>query len=172
MGAPRSWAATLLRAIVRLAPEESREWASAMLAELEFIEGDWAALFWALGSATAILRHAACSWRNWTSRRKASEEERMNPTGKKAIGFASGMLLALMVALSMFGLLRIVAILFPGLGIEHLHWTHFLGAIVIPEIIFVVSAILLWRKRTPLAAGILLTGIGIAIHVAVHLATH
>jgi|HubBroStandDraft_1064217.scaffolds.fasta_scaffold216893_2 hypothetical protein len=172
MGAPRSWAAALLRAIVRLVPDESRDWASAMLAELEFIEGDWAALFWALGSATAILRHAVCSWRNWISRRKASKEERMNPTGKKAIGFASGMLLALMVALSMFGLLRIVAILFPGLGIEHLHWTHFLGAIVIPEIIFVVSAILLWRKRTPLAAGILLTGIGIAIHVAVHLATH
>jgi hypothetical protein len=53
-----------------------------------------------------------------------------------------------------------------------LEWTHFLGAIVIPEIIFVVSAVLLWRKRTPVAAGILLTGIGIAIHVAVHLATH
>lgn len=172
MGAPRKFAAALLRSVLRLAPDESRDWALAMLRELDFIEGEWAALFWALGSATAILKHAAFSWRKWISRNKASEEERMNPTGKKAIGVASGMLLALMVALSAFGLLRIVALLFPGLGIEHLHWTHFLGAIVIPEIIFVVSAILLWRKRTPLAAGILLTGIGIAIHVAVHLATH
>jgi hypothetical protein len=172
MGAPRKLAAALLRRVLRLAPVESRDWALAMLRELDFIEGEWAALFWALGSATAILRQALCSWRKWISRKKASEEERMNSTGKKAIGFASGALLALMLALSMFGLVRIVALLFPGLGIEHLHWPHFLGAIVIPEIVFVVSSILLWRKRTPIAAGILLTGIGIAIHVAVHLATH
>ena len=51
-----------------------------------------------------------------------------------------------------------------------MHWPHALGAIVIPEIIFVISAILLWRKRTPLAAGILLTGVAIGIHVAVHFA--
>jgi len=170
MGAPRKLAAALLRSVLRLAPAESRDWALAMLRELDFIEGEWAALFWALGSATAILRQAVCSWRTWISRKKASGEERMNSTGKKAIGFASSALLALVVALSMFGLLRIVALLFPGLGIEHLEWTHFLGAIVVPEIIFVVSAILLWRKRTPIAAGILLIGIGIAIHVAVHFA--
>jgi hypothetical protein len=172
MGAPRKLAAALLRGVLRLAPIESRDWSLAMLRELDFIEGEWAAFFWALGSATAILRQALGSWRKWISQRKANEEERMNPTGKKAFGFASGALLALVVALSMFGLLRIVALLFPGLGIEHLHWTHFVGAILIPEIIFVVSAILLWRKRTPLAAGILFTAIGIGVHVAVHLATH
>jgi uncharacterized membrane protein len=169
MGAPRSWAAVLLRAIVRIAPEESRDWANAMLAELEFIEGDWAALFWALGSATAILRHAASNWRSWISRKKMSEEERMNSTGKKALGFASGAVLAVTLALSAFGLLRLVAILFPGLGLEHMHWTHWMGAIVIPEIIFVVSAILLWRRRTPVAVGILFTAVGIGVHVAVHL---
>ena len=172
MGAPRKLAAALLRGVLRLAPVESREWALAMLRELDFIEGEWAALFWAMGSATAILRQAVCSWRNWISRKKATEEERMNSTGKKALGFVSGMLLALMAAFSMLGLLTFVALLFPGLGLDHMHWTHFVGAILIPEIVFVVSAILLWRKRTPVAAGILLTGIGIAIHVVVHLATH
>jgi hypothetical protein len=141
-----------------------------MLRELDFIEGEWAALFWALGSATAILRHAASSWRMCISRKKGSEERHMNPTGKKALGVASGMVLAITVALSAFGLLRLVAVLFPGLGLEQMHWTHWLGAIVVPEIIFVVSAILLWRRRTPIAAGILLTAIGIGVHVAVHLA--
>jgi hypothetical protein len=40
MGAPRTLAARLLRAVVRLAPAESRDWAAAMLRELDFIEGD------------------------------------------------------------------------------------------------------------------------------------
>lgn len=170
MGAPRGLAARLLRAVVSHTPSDSRDWAFAMLRELDFIEGEWAALFWALGSAAAILRHAASNWRKWISRKKASKEERMNSTGKKALGVASGMVLALTVALSAFGLLRLIAVLFPGLGLEHMHWTHWLGAIVIPEVIFVVSAILLWRRRTPVAAGILLTAVGIGVHVAVHLA--
>ena len=29
-----------------------------MLREMDFIEGDWAALFWALGSATALFKHS------------------------------------------------------------------------------------------------------------------
>jgi hypothetical protein len=49
-----------------------------MLRELDFIEGDWSALFWALGSAAAVVRHAASNWRSWTSNKKQSEEERMN----------------------------------------------------------------------------------------------
>jgi hypothetical protein len=143
-----------------------------MLRELDFIPGNWAALFWALGSTTAILRHAATVWRAWISRKNKREEEQMNSAGKKAVGVASGALLALAVALTGFGLVWIVAILFPGLDIGHKEWTHFMGAILIPEIVFVVLAVLLWRKRTPVAAGILLMGIGIAIHVAVHMATH
>ena len=59
MGVPRKLAGALLSGVLRLAPEESRDWASAMLRELDFVDGDWAALLWALGSTTAILRHAA-----------------------------------------------------------------------------------------------------------------
>ncbi|MGA7341972.1 MAG: hypothetical protein WBE72_13285 [Terracidiphilus sp.] len=170
MGAPRRLAAGLLRAVVRLAPGMSRDWALAVLRELDFIEGEWAALNWALGSATAVLRHAARGWLEWMTRKRRNQEERMNSTGKKALGFASGMLLALLLALSGFGLVRIIGIEFPGHGMDRMHWPHFVGAIVIPEIIFVVAAILLWRKRTAVAAGILFTAAGIGIHVAVHLA--
>jgi len=170
MGAPRRLARALLGSVLRLAPEESGEWVLAMLRELDLIDIEWSALLWALGSTVAILGHAAKGWRKWITRRKDSEEGQMNSTGKKALGFASGALLALLLALSGVGLVQIITVLFPGLGLQHLHWPHFLGAIVIPEIIFVVSAILLWRKRTPVAAGILLMGIGIGIHVALHLA--
>jgi hypothetical protein len=47
MGAPRNLAGALLRAVLRLAPAGSRDWALAMLRELDFIgagkhEGDFA----------------------------------------------------------------------------------------------------------------------------------
>jgi hypothetical protein len=77
MGAPRRFVGALLRAVLRLAPIESRDWALAMLRELDFIEGEWAALFWGLGSSMAILRHAASGWRGWF-RSKSNQEAGMN----------------------------------------------------------------------------------------------
>jgi hypothetical protein len=86
------------------------------------------------------------------------------------MGVALGMISALMLAGCAFAVLRIAGFLFPGLGIEHAEWTHWLAVIVIPETIFVAAAVVLWRKRGPVAAGILTTALMIALHVAVHLA--
>jgi hypothetical protein len=170
MGTPRNLGAQLLRAALRLAPEESREWALAMIRELEFIENDWAALFWAMGSAAAILRHAVNGWRS-CMKHKAEEDTRMNDKGKKALGVGIGLLSSLMLVGCAFALLRIAALLFPGLGIDRLEWTHWLTVIVIPEAIFVTAAALLWRKKGPVAAGILTTALVVGLHVAVHLAS-
>ena len=169
MGAPRTLAATLLRAAVRLVPDVSREWATAMLRELDFIEGDWAALFWALGSTTAILRHAAVVWRTWLFQ-NGNQEAGMNNTGKKALGVGLGILSALALVGCLFAGLRIVSILFPGLGLEHSGWAYWLAVMAIPEAIFVVATVLLWRKKGPVAAGILATGLAMALHVGVHFA--
>ena len=169
MGAPRKLAATLLRAVLRMAPEESREWAAAMLRELDFIEGEWAAFFWALGSATAILRHAASVFQTWLKTSK-KEGAAMNNTGRKVLGVGIGAVSALMLVGCAFAVLRIAAILFPGLGIEHAEWTHWLAVIVIPEAIFVAATVLLWRKRGPVAAGILAMALVMALHLAVHFA--
>lgn len=169
MGAPRKLAGALLRAVLRLAPAGSRDWALAMLRELDFIEGDWAALFWALGSAAAIVRYAASVWRNWFKSKK-KEGSGMNNMGKKALGVGLGAVSALMLAGCAFAVLRIAALLFPGLGIEHAEWTHWLAVIVVPEAIFVIAAVMLWRKKGPVAAGILTTALMIGLHVAVHLA--
>jgi hypothetical protein len=51
----RKLAARTLIAVIRRARPEAREWAIAMLREMDFIESDWAALFWAMGSAKSIL---------------------------------------------------------------------------------------------------------------------
>lgn len=169
MSAPRKLAGMLLRAMARLAPVESRDWASAMLHELDFIEGEWTALFWALGSATAILRHAASVWRDWL-RSKSNKEADMNNTGRKVLGVGLGMLSALALVGCAFAVLRIVGILFPGL--EHSPWAYWLAVMAIPEAIFVAATVMLWRKRGPVAAGILATALVMALHVAVHLTLH
>jgi hypothetical protein len=141
-----------------------------MLRELDFIRGDWAALYWALGSATAICRHMAKGWRNWFKRQAGKEEERMNSTGKKAVGAGMGALSALALVGCAFAILRITDLLFPGLGLAHAEWTHWLAVLVVPELIFIVAAVALWRKKGPVAAGILTIGLMMGLHVAVHLA--
>jgi hypothetical protein len=169
MGAPRKLATALLRGVARLAPDESRDWAGAMLRELDFVEGDWAALLWALGSAAAILRHAASVWRAWL-KRKTNKEMGMNTNGKKALGVGLGILSALALCGCAFAVLRLVGIFFPGL--EHSPWAYWLAVLAIPETIFVAATIMLWRKRGPVAAGILTTALVMALHVAVHLTLH
>lgn len=172
MGAPRRLAVALIRAALRFAPPHARDWAQAMLRELDFVPGEWAALFWALGSAAAILRHSVCSWRQWLAWFKLQREERMDSKGRKAIGVASGAISALALAGCAFALLRLVDMLFPVLHIARTEWTHWLAAIFIPEAIFITAAIFLWRKRGPVAAGILLVAVAIGLHFVIHVAGH
>jgi hypothetical protein len=51
----RQLASTILRFSIRHASPKAREWGQAMLREMDFVRGDWAALFWAIESATALL---------------------------------------------------------------------------------------------------------------------
>ncbi len=172
MGAPRKLAAALLRLTLRLSPRTSRDWAGAMLRELDFVPGEWAALFWALGGAVAIVRHAGAGCGRFLARFIFQWEEGMNSRGKKTIGVASGALSALALAGCAFALLRLVDIVFPALNIARTEWTHWLTAILIPEAIFIAAAIVLWRKKGPVAAGILLVAVAIGLHFVVHIATH
>ncbi len=94
----------------------------------------------------------------------------MSNAGRKAIGVGMGALSALGLVGCAFATLRITDLLFPTLGIAHMEWTHLLAVIVIPEAIFIVAAVLLWRKKGPVAAGILTIGMMMGLHVAVHFA--
>jgi len=96
----------------------------------------------------------------------------MNTNGKKALGVASGVIGALALAGSAFALLRLVDLIFPVLHIARTEWTHWLAAIFLPEAVFLVAAIYLWRKRGPVAAGILLVAVAIGLHFAIHVAGH
>lgn len=50
----RSLALRTLNAAVRRTRPEFRDWGLAMLREMDFIENDWAALFWAIGSVKSL----------------------------------------------------------------------------------------------------------------------
>jgi hypothetical protein len=65
----RQLASTLLRFSIRHASPKAREWGQAMLREMDFVRGDWAALFWAIESAAALLlrRHASMSHKQRTT---------------------------------------------------------------------------------------------------------
>ncbi len=164
-------ASRLLRAVVRHAPAHSQDWANAMLRELDFLDSDWAALFWALGSTTAILRH---SFRltAWFKKGARPKEERMvKDIGKKAAGIAAGAAMAAGLVLFAFGLLWLAFLFFPSWGLERMEGTHVLTVIVIPETIFIIAAVALWRNRRSMAIGILVSAIILATHVLVHFST-
>jgi hypothetical protein len=44
--------------------------------------------------------------------------------------------------------------------------------LVIPEGIFVIAAVRLWRKKRDLARGIVLGAVTLVVHVIVHVTTH
>jgi hypothetical protein len=185
MGAARTLAEGLLRSMLRHAPAERRAWAEAMLRELDFIglgqkHGDWAALFWALGCTGAIFRECLRGWGTWLWKqcaklfgiRPIEEENKMNSTGKKTLGVLAGIGLALALGVAFFFLGHAISDALLTVGVPRTMWSHILTVIVPAEVIVVVAAVLLWRKRlAPVAIGMLLTGFVMAAHVAVIVAS-
>ena len=155
----RKAASFLLRAVRRHSPSDSHDWASAMLREMDAIESDRAAVFWALGSSTAILGH----WgrRSWA-----------NGVGARFFGILSGVGLAGVLALCAFGLLLLAFHFFPSSVDGRMPWLAWLIVIAIPMMIFSIAAVALWRTRRPLAVGVLLSATALGTHFVIALATH
>lgn len=51
-------ARALLEFGIRIAPQNAEQWGQAMLGELREVKGEWEALFWAVGGASVLLKHA------------------------------------------------------------------------------------------------------------------
>jgi hypothetical protein len=167
----RRIATGLLRAVLRSSPDESREWANAMLQELEFIESDWEVLFWALGGTTAICTHLrGRSW-VWLGRQFGYEEGRMNDFQKRAVGVVSGIGIAAAVTICFMVFVHGSAHIF---GFTDSPWMMKFAIVMawVMEALFVGAVIALWRKRRPMAVGILLTAIMLGTHFAMYMSTH
>jgi hypothetical protein len=167
--------------MLRYAPERRRDWVEALLGELEFVRGDWAALFWALGCTSVVFRELLRVWLEWFGKKMASlfgnrsceEENTMNSTRKKTLGVLAGVAIALALGVGFFFLRHAISDMLFAVGIPRTMWSHILSVILPAEIIVVVAAIVLWRRKlAPIAVGLLLTGFVMAAHVAVTVATH
>jgi len=167
----RRLANALLRAVLRHAAADSQEWAGAMLRELDFIENDWVALFWALGSITAICRQTGRGLRARLGKNSEHEEVHMNEIGKRTVGVISGVAIAALLVICVMALLHLSFHLF-SFGpdtVPLFAWVLIVGLV---EAAFVVAAVKLWRKRRPMAIGILLTAVVVGTHVVMHFAGH
>jgi hypothetical protein len=169
MPAPRKIAIRLMSAVVRYSSDESREWASAMLQELDFIEGDWEALFWALGCTTAIFRHSSRSLWAWFGRQLGFKEEGMGNFQKWTVGVLSGIGLTILATALLMTVVHLSDYFFNFAG-----WMPkiVIGMSALAEVLFVGAVIALWRKRRPMAAGILFTAILLGTHFAMYISTH
>jgi hypothetical protein len=174
MSAPRRLASRLLHEAVRHSSSDSRDWANAMLRELDFIESDWAALLWALGSTSVIFKHSVPrGLRAWFGKRSNKEEGPMlKHIRRNAAEALSGVMIAVGVLAGAFGLVRLLFVLFPEADFKRVQWAELLAVIVAPETIFIVSALALWRKRRSMAVGIVMSAVTLVAHVIVHLTTH
>jgi hypothetical protein len=174
MSPARRMASSVLQAAARHASSDTQDWAHAMLQELDYIESDWAALFWAAGCTTAIFRHSVPrEARAWAARRSNRGEALMMDTlGQKATGVVSGVVIAVAVLACAMGLVRLFFLLFPAWDLERMPWAEWLAVIVIPETIFIVTAVTIWRRRRSMAIGILLSAITLITHFVVHLSAH
>lgn len=95
----------------RNAPENSREWASAMLRELEFIENDWAALLRALGSTSAIFGRSG---------------------SRNIAGVLAGVALAAALTAGAFGIVVLAFRFFPHSAEDWMPWLGWVALIGMP----------------------------------------
>lgn len=172
MSLSRKLAFWLLGAALRRCSPDTREWSEAMLGELDFIENDWAALLWALGSTTAIFRHSGrCAWNRFANRWE-HKEARMNQTGKNVLGVFAGVGIGLVISAAVIGLWMAYLQYLPGVHGGHMPWKLSLLVFVLPEAIFIASTLALWRKRKPMAIGVLSIAIIAGLHFASHFTHH
>ncbi len=145
-----------------------------MLSELDFIESDWAALFWALGSARAIFKHSIPrQLRSWLGTRSSQEQAPvLKHIRRNAAGTLSGIGIAVGVLAAAFGLVRLLLVIFPASSLTGVESAEMLAVIVVPEVIFLVAAVALWRKKRPMAVGLVLSAVILVAHVVVHITTH
>src|SRR5215470_16142255 len=94
MSMTRRLASRVLTIMIRHSSSESQLWGNAMLRELDFIEGDWAALFWAFGSTAALCRHSVTSQLRSLGDRHFNETFPIKRVAQKTTGIVSGVVVA------------------------------------------------------------------------------
>lgn len=170
MTLPRRLASSLLAVAARLGPADARAWADAMRAELTAIEGEWAALRWSIGGALSLIGYFGL--RALVAHLRPPPEAQRPPERPRAAGVvAMEMMSGAVVAAGI-----VAAVVVADLLVLRISWHQFAHAPIAERLLlvgaieaaFVSGALALPRRRRPLAAGMLLCGMMLFVHVAAH----
>ena len=165
----RKVASRWLAAMIRYSPGLSREWANAMLREIDFVEGDWSALQWALGSMAALCRYLiSVELRAFHGKCRELSVKRV----------ATGMLPLLSGAAAALIFLSICVAAFSAL--LHASWFNpmqqkladRLLIVAVPETAYLAGVLAFWRRRKVFAVGILSSGALLMAHALMHFLSH
>jgi hypothetical protein len=158
-----------LRAMIRHSPAQSQEWGQAMLREGDFVEGEWPAVRWALGSMAALCRYSiSLELRNLHRQCRELSLKRI----------AAGMLPLFSGAAAALVFLSICVAAFSAL--LHASWFDHaqqkladrLFIVAIPETAYLACILALWRRRKIFAVGLLASAVLLMAHAIVHFASH
>lgn len=167
MPAIRRMASRLLNATVERSSAESRSWGNAMLREMDFLESDWAALLWALGSTTALCRHSISRQLKMRFDRSSPEALSLKSMAKRIPAILSGIAVAgVVLSLCIVALSSLIHASWFEATQEKL--VERLLVVVVPEVVYIVGAAALWRWRKSVALGILTAGVILITHAVVH----
>jgi hypothetical protein len=170
VSAIRKFAWVILNGLVQHSAGEARSWGNAMLREMDFVENDWSALSWALGSGKALCRFSLLQ-----EAKSFLDRAHRELSGKAMIRRMPTMLLGFTIAAAVLSLCTMTLA-----RLSHISWfdpmyykiADRLLFVVVPVALYLVSAAALWRRRRSIAVGILTAGVILITHVIVHYATH
>jgi hypothetical protein len=156
----------VLHFVVRLAPSRSRSWGEAMLREMDYVDDDWAALLWALGSTLALGRHFLSEQlRNW--RERSAREALSQRSPPRIVSALFGVAAAAMVlTISMLTLTTLRRTLW--VEPDQARLVPLLFAVVIPDAVCLVGAVALWRPQSRIGSGILAAVAALGAHSIIY----
>jgi hypothetical protein len=141
----------LLSLAAACAPTKFAEWARAMLEELDYVEDDWSAFFWALGSIGVLLRFSTVQlllipkWR---------DKSMIRHTGQVLLGAVVAGIVCMAGSLACIALLKVA-----GLQLSDVRMSQRLIFIFLLEVTYVVIATAQWHRRKFLSVGVSLAGL-------------
>lgn len=141
----------LLSLAAARAPTKFAEWARAMLGELDYVEDDRSAFFWALGSIGVLLRFSAIQlllipkWR---------DKSMIRHTGQVLLGAVVAGIVCMAGSLVWMALLKVA-----GLQLSDVRISQRLMFIFLLEVTYFVIATAQWRRRKFVSVGVSLAGL-------------
>lgn len=138
MSTRRHLALKILNAVVRWAPPGAADWPDAMLREVDFIDNEWTALSWALGSTRLLFARQIAAHHELSSFSQGIQKLLRKVRRRTAGGFALASVEALVYVLLLYSFPTTTQRLGCSIGVAAMLYTGW--------------QLFVWRARDPLMA--------------------